>query len=422
MSRIVERRLALLNALCFLFLLGMAQTQTITTGRGETFEIIAKRYGMTLDELRQMNPNATDGIVGIELVVKKVSSSQPATNINASHSIKKAEESVENYAGLYGEAENLIGNAKYSKAIKKLNRLIKLSPKGDYFLQRGYCYYMENKYKSAIKDYEEALYSPTLSDRYKTDCKNMLNTVKRKRQDQLRRRSQVWGNIGAALAVTAAVGATAYAVSEQSKDNQRTYTNYGSLSYVPSPYTTSGDGSANVAQFNARSNQMMADLNKKVYQMGQDAARQTNMAMQRSQRAGQEQLAWAIEFKNKYGREPTEAELDNWLCQHYPDIWQLKIQDNANKSEFNPTTNSIDQRNEERDKKLEGIRQKNKEYWEDKSTPKECQQCRGSGICQTCNGDGWVNRLGTKSGFCPVCFNHDGKCRWCLGEGKRINY
>lgn len=49
---------------------------------------------------------------------------------------------------------------------------------------------------------------------------------------------------------------------------------------------------------------------------------------------------------------------------------------------------------------------------------KECRLCHGTGKCQTCNGTGWVVRMGIgHSGYCGVCSNHNGRCFSCNGRG-----
>ena len=46
---------------------------------------------------------------------------------------------------------------------------------------------------------------------------------------------------------------------------------------------------------------------------------------------------------------------------------------------------------------------------------KICKQCMGSGICSSCNGTGIQNHMNTT--LCGVCYNHNGKCKWCSGRG-----
>lgn len=49
---------------------------------------------------------------------------------------------------------------------------------------------------------------------------------------------------------------------------------------------------------------------------------------------------------------------------------------------------------------------------------KECHLCRGSGVCQTCNGKGWYYGFTSDPIKCPNCdSNQNGKCSICHGKG-----
>lgn len=51
---------------------------------------------------------------------------------------------------------------------------------------------------------------------------------------------------------------------------------------------------------------------------------------------------------------------------------------------------------------------------------KDCPHCRGTGKCNTCNGTGLQDKgFGVGKIPCGVCKDHDGKCIWCGGSGKR---
>lgn len=62
-----------------------------------------------------------------------------------------------------------------------------------------------------------------------------------------------------------------------------------------------------------------------------------------------------------------------------------------------------------------------KTYYSKRYEHKDCNICRGSGICQTCNGNGIHSAYRVKS-ECPNCFikngHRTGKCTWCGGTGK----
>lgn len=408
----------------------MAQTQTITVGRGETFALIAKRYGMTVDELKQMNPSAIDGVVGMKLQVKvspvsattssatttATTKSTSTTNKASSKTAKKdsAKKTSQNneyesmdkimeQVRLCGKAEEYIESQKYGKAIQIYDQLIRKYPSGEWYALKGFCLSKEEKYKAAIKQYEAALAMNDMDDKSIRECKENLEITRRLQQEKVERRKRTWANIGVAVAVGAAVAGTAYAASQSS--SQSSYTN---TAYMPSAYTYSNATS----QFGSRSDQILANAERTAHQIGQNTMAQSQQMAQRAQQASREQMNWAANFRRTNGREPTELEQDNWLRTHYPDIWQMKIQAAANAESSSSSSKSSSSSSNK-----ESLKEKNHEYWVDKAKGKECGICKGSGKCQTCNGTGIAVSISRGKYPCPVCFNHDGKCIHCNGRG-----
>ncbi|MBO7239696.1 MAG: hypothetical protein J6V23_04355 [Bacteroidaceae bacterium] len=67
-----------------------------------------------------------------------------------------------------------------------------------------------------------------------------------------------------------------------------------------------------------------------------------------------------------------------------------------------------------------------KSYYNNRYNNKDCHICKGSGICQTCNGDGIQhNSFGLNDSKCANCLIrngvHTGKCSICGGTGKIYN-
>ena len=66
-----------------------------------------------------------------------------------------------------------------------------------------------------------------------------------------------------------------------------------------------------------------------------------------------------------------------------------------------------------------GNRQRTEETPVHQPQRKWCKTCRGSGQCNTCNGTGWVRRIGMgHDSYCTNCNNHNGRCPWCNGRGE----
>ncbi len=157
--RILTILLCLLDGLlCF----SQSSTQHIVQ-RGETFEIVAQRYGMTIDELRQANP----WIGGC-------------------------------YAGLKLD----IPTGKKQKMLTSSEALVKA------YLERGKSNFENGDYKDAIRDLEMAIGSDNCTPSMKKECEDLLASARSQREAQIEKRNGFWGGIAAALVTTAAVAAS----------------------------------------------------------------------------------------------------------------------------------------------------------------------------------------------------------------------
>ena len=125
--------------------------------------------------------------------------------------------------------------------------------------------------------------------------------------------------------VLQALGAGLLAASSAALSNTGYSGGYSSPQRTPMP-TYNGNGSAYVAQIQARTNQQMADLNNRVQQIKQDGITQFQDYSNRSLNATMELADWCAQFKNQNGREPYESEKDQWMQQHYPDVYPYYIQ------------------------------------------------------------------------------------------------
>lgn len=421
---------------CLIAISATAQTQTVTVKRGETFELIAKRYGMTVDELKKKNPGATDGVVGMKLKVKTNTApitastssptrkTSPATAKKSSADKKESKTAPSEYESfdriirqveLSEKAIGYMQEQKYSKAIKVYDQLFKEFPNGEWFMRKGFVLYLDGKYKSAIGQYEKALSRNDMDDELTARCKEYLAKAKQLQAEKVARRKQAWANIGAALAVGAAVAGTAYAASQSS--SQQSYT---SSNYTPSTYTSSTYTSSNAtSQFNSRSDQILANANRTANQIGQATLAQSQQLAQRVQQVSREQMNWAADFKSKNGREPTEWEMDNWLKTNYPDMWQLKIQSQANAaSSSSSSSNNGNSESNKPSSTQESFKEKNKQYWRDKAN-EDCSMCHGTGKCHNCV-DGYTRiKIGSPLTRCVSCKTTPGICEYCHGSKKK---
>lgn len=181
---------------------------------------------------------------------------------------------------------------------------------------------------------------------------------------------------------------------------------------------------AYLAEVQARANQINANVVAHLQQGLQQMEAQLQKDLKNYLDMLGEQNAWCIKFKSENGREPTELEKDGWVRLNHPEIYQLYLSGKAAMYEQSlglsesSTTEDHSYDNSGYEKIKREAVEKLKEML---PSEKECDMCLGSGKCSKCNGDGWVPEFGMqKAGPCPVCFNHDGKCRWCLGKKTRM--
>lgn len=179
---------------------------------------------------------------------------------------------------------------------------------------------------------------------------------------------------------------------------------------------------AYLAAIQAQLNQQMAQIRASGQQMTQQVIENGKKYLERMVKLSGELMAWSNAYKSQTGQEPEQWEKDNWVRQNHPELYQEYMMARVTDFERTQGTSSsmatdsheYDNSGHERIK-----RESVEKLKENLPSEKECKQCYGTGKCSNCV-DGWVKRLGSEDGPCPVCFNHDGKCRWCLGNGTRI--
>lgn len=175
--------------------------------RGETFELIARRYNITVQQLMEANPDVDECYVGYTLNV-------PLGAKKSNRIVTITEKDVL----LAEKASDYIKNGKYSKATTTYSKAIVNNPSALLYFGRGISYYNREKYKSAMRDFEMAKSRPDCTDEMKAQCERLISTAEKLRAEQHERRNKLWGGITAAVVGAAAVTATA-AMANNSSSN-----------------------------------------------------------------------------------------------------------------------------------------------------------------------------------------------------------
>lgn len=294
------------------------QQKTIIVGLGETFETIAIKYGLTLSDLMTANPGKERCYAGMKLVVPQPMISPVGISGISSDLVRQSD-------SLLILAKAVRSAGQYKKAIKIYDKVINMSVRRAYgYAGRGECYYDLKKLKNAKSDLTTAINSGELASIEKSWCEDALEDVERGLQEKREKRNRVWSNIGLAVAATAAMAATAYVASEQTKAQNNAYRQTSPV--------YSGEGSSHlsradaiIAQGNAINNQNLARSTAQLNQMTQISIIKAEQGHQHIIDVGKEQLDWASDFNKKNGRYPTEEEQSLWLYNNHRDIWQLDM-------------------------------------------------------------------------------------------------
>ena len=388
--------------------IAMAQQLTHVVQRGETLELIARRYNISQAQLKASNPNVDQCYVGMKLNIPQ----------GAKHTINLVTNTPMDIQRI-NEASGYLKRGKYRKATSIYTQVIKDNPSSTSYYGRGLSYYNRAKYKSAISDFEMAISSKDCTDEIESQCRKLIKNAEKLREEQHARRSERWGGFAAAVV---GVAATAYIASEQSKmQNQYNQTSIPSSSVSGSSHLSRADQI--IAQSNANLNQMSVQRNAQLNMMTQNAIVQAEQSKQRISEATFEEYKWRGEYEKEKGYPPTEMEVIQWYQSHYPDLTDNYIQALGKRYEdSHPEKKNYKERLEEKKKEREEKDNYYKSKFETKySSGKDCTFCYGTGNCQTCNGKGWYNNPLDlrKTVACPNCDrDHNGKCSHCHGTRK----
>ena len=322
--------------------------------RGETFELIAKRYNIALSELMDANPDEEGCYVGMQLNIPNIGRAVDEISFLTSSELLKME-----------EADNYLKAGRYKKAASAYSEILKNTRTAEAYYGRGISYYNRSKYKSAIEDLKTAMNCSDCTNAIKTHCNELISKAQKLRKEQHSRRSSFWGQL---TGIAVATAATAYVASQQS-----TTSNAYSQPYVSSSSTGSSHlsrSNAIIAQSQANINQMMAQGNAQLQQMTQQTFVQAQQAKQHIEDVNREQMQWVLDFTEKNGRAPTDAEIDAWLLNNHPDIWELNVQARAN---------SIRDSDSDTDSSDSNVDSSHRNNPKPTSSRRECPHCHGIG-------------------------------------------
>lgn len=202
----MKKVIVILSALLMYVAWGWSQSTHIVQ-RGETYELIAKRYNISLNELMDANPGDSGCFIGMKLNIPAGAVFSNRIVVTTNQEIMKLD-----------MASKHIKNGNYRKASSIYSDVLKKSPTAQAYFGRAISYYNREKFKSAIDDFRSAMHSPDCTEDMKEKCQDLISDAEKLREEQHERRNAIWGG-AAALAITTT--ATVLAASEQNKVQSR---------------------------------------------------------------------------------------------------------------------------------------------------------------------------------------------------------
>lgn len=344
----------------------LSQNNTVkhVIDRGETLASIASLYNTTAEEIIAYNPDASDLVyVGMELDIPYVVTSGTgpmlASDETASSDFIRTTVVMDRECA---EADRLLEDQEYRKAAKAYSKIIKTYDSDAYscadaYYGRGIAYYNQGKWKSAIKDFECVISDTRCDEAIRTHCTALLADARRYREEQLERRSEMWG---ALITTAAAVTTTAIVASQQSKS---------------SAYSSSGKASNNNLSYLTNPNYTVQQYNTQIETEYQQA-RSYNPSLTREQ------------FMNMRAQACNE------------------VKNSTETNSVTTTANSDSQTNisTNRKKDCPSLYKNNGKWF-----------CVNTGKCGMCGGDGLMDDMfgqGPNSLKCTLC-GGTGKCKYC---------
>ena len=201
--------------------------------RGDTYASIARKFGMTEDELRHENPGKRHLYAGMSINIIDYNNGRPR-NINIQRDRYDDRVDMEDYEisdRAYGtssysllddpsfqEAQRLEQMGKYKDAAKIYSNMIDQNPAAPLYFIRGVCYYQNKKWKNAIADFEYVMNSRDASNELLDECERYLESAHEQREIKRERNAATWAGI---LTGVVAVGVVADAISDSSSDHHK---------------------------------------------------------------------------------------------------------------------------------------------------------------------------------------------------------
>ena len=192
--------------------------------RGETLASIAKKFGMTENELKRMNDDLSYCYAGMLILVRDKRGDSRDDDYYEDDGGDYADDRVNIDAPavpfsdpLIDEARMLEERGEFKKAVKCYDKLLDRGPSAPLFYSRGVCYFQMKKWKKSIEDFERVTRSNDASSDLIASSEDYIDEAYMRWDEAKERSTNTWAGI---VAGAVAIGAVADALSGPSNSSK----------------------------------------------------------------------------------------------------------------------------------------------------------------------------------------------------------
>lgn len=193
--------------------------------RGETLASIAKKFGMTENELKRMNDDLSYCYAGMLILVRDKRGDSRDDDYYEDDGGDYADDRVNIDAPavpfsdpLIDEARMLEERGEFKKAVKCYDKLLDRGPSAPLFYSRGVCYFQMKKWKKSIEDFERVTRSNDASSDLIASSEDYIDEAYMRWDEAKERSTNTWAGI---VAGAVAIGAVADALSGPSSKGDK---------------------------------------------------------------------------------------------------------------------------------------------------------------------------------------------------------
>lgn len=239
--------------------------------RGESFALVAERYGITEQMLRNSNDHIDVCYVGMTLQIS-------SADIEAAREYRakmEAERREREQQARYEQAWSLMDAGKYKDAQKIFDKIIAVAPAALAYYNRGVCYYNREKWNDAADNFSMAIRSQDCSDELREQGRELRKAALKNQEIKEERRAQMWAGI-----LGVGLGAASAAMNAYAASSTPYYAPTANSYYLLNPYYAAAQVSAQQSYSGNYNAQVYSDP---CVQASIGVAQSSNVVMQANQ-------------------------------------------------------------------------------------------------------------------------------------------